>query len=76
MPPIARSGRLIKTHDGFQLFCTMGNAFILLNGTSPMDRRQGFEPSVRKIPGGGNDNPLRYSCLKNPMDRVAWWTTV
>ena len=21
--------------------------------------------------GGGNDNPLRYSCLKNPMDRGA-----
>ena len=20
-------------------------------------------------PGGGSDNPLQYSCLKNPMDR-------
>ena len=20
-------------------------------------------------PGGGNDNPLQYSCLENPMDR-------
>ena len=27
-------------------------------------------------PGRGNGNPLRYSCLKNPMDRGAWWTTV
>ena len=27
-------------------------------------------------PGGGNGNPLQYSCLENPMDRVAWWTTV
>ena len=24
-------------------------------------------------PGGGNDNPLWYSCLENPMDRGAWW---
>ena len=24
----------------------------------------------------GNDNPLQYSCLGNPMDRAAWWTTV
>ena len=24
----------------------------------------------------GNDNPLQYSCLKNPMDRGAWHATV
>ena len=22
--------------------------------------------------GGGNGQPLQYSCLKNPMDRGAW----
>ena len=27
-------------------------------------------------PGGGNGNPLQYSCLGNPMDRGMWWTTV
>ena len=27
-------------------------------------------------PGGGNGNPLQYSCLKNPMDRGAWLATV
>ena len=27
-------------------------------------------------PGGGNGNPLQCSCLENPMDRGAWWTTV
>ena len=26
-----------------------------------------------RFPGVGNDNPLQYSCLKNPMDRGAWW---
>jgi len=26
--------------------------------------------------GGGNGNPLQYSCLKNPMDRRTWWHTV
>jgi len=26
--------------------------------------------------GGGNGNPLQYSCLENPMDRGAWWATV
>ena len=23
-----------------------------------------------------NGNPLQYSCLKNPMDEVAWWATI
>ena len=26
--------------------------------------------------GGGHGNPLQYSCLDNPTDRGAWWTTV
>ena len=25
-----------------------------------------------KSPGEGNGNQLQYSCLGNPMDRVAW----
>jgi len=24
----------------------------------------------------GNDNPLQYFCLGNPMDRRAWWAVV
>ena len=24
----------------------------------------------------GYDNALQYSCLENPLDRGAWWTTV
>ena len=26
--------------------------------------------------GGGNGNPLQYSCLENSMDRGAWQVTV
>jgi len=29
----------------------------------------GSIPGLRKCPGEGNDNPLQYSCLENPMDR-------
>jgi len=29
-----------------------------------------------RSPGGGNSNPLQYSCLKNPMDRGGWWAKV
>ena len=35
----------------------------------------GTIPGVGRSSGEGNSNPLQYSCLKNPMDRV-WWTTV
>ena len=27
-------------------------------------------------PGEGNDNPLQYSCMKNPMDGGAWQAIV
>ena len=26
--------------------------------------------------GEGNDSPLQYSCLENPVDRGAWWAAV
>ena len=29
-----------------------------------------------RSPAKVNGNPLQYSCLENPMDRQAWWTTV
>ena len=35
-------------------------------------RRWGFNHWVRRNPGGGQGNPLQYSCLENPMDRQAW----
>ena len=36
----------------------------------------GWIPGSGRSPGGGNGNPLQYSCLENPMDRGAWWATV
>ena len=36
----------------------------------------GLIPESGRSPGGGNGNPLQYSCLENPMDRGAWWATV
>ena len=39
-------------------------------------RDSGSIPGSGKSPVGGNDNPLQYSCLENPMDREAWRATV
>ena len=36
----------------------------------------GLIPRLGKSPGGGNGNPLQYSCLGNSMDRGAWWAAV
>ena len=32
-------------------------------------------PGSGRSPGERNGNPLHYSCLENPMERGAWWTT-
>ena len=39
-------------------------------------RDGGSIPGLRRSPGGGNGNPLQYSCLENLMDRGAWRATV
>ena len=36
----------------------------------------GCIPGSGRAPGEGNDDPLKYSCLGNPMDRGAWWAIV
>ena len=36
----------------------------------------GLIPGSERSLGGGNGNPLQYSCLENPMDRGAWQATV
>ena len=33
-------------------------------------------PGSGRSPREGNGNPLQYSCLRNPMNRRAWWATI
>ena len=33
-------------------------------------------PGSGRFPGEGTGNPLQYSCLRDPMDRGAWWATI
>ena len=37
---------------------------------------KGSIPGPRRSPGEGNGNPLKYSCLENPMNREAWQAMV
>ena len=41
--------------DGKEYACTVGDP--------------GSIPASGRSPGEGNNNPLQYSCLENPMDR-------
>ena len=35
----------------------------------------GLIAQLGRSPGGRDGEPLQYSCLENPMDRVAWRAT-
>ena len=39
-------------------------------------RDLGSIPGSKRSPGGGNGNPLQYSCLDNPINKRAWRATV
>ena len=39
-------------------------------------RDMGSIPGLGRSPGIRHGNSLQYSCLKNPMDRGAWWAAV
>ena len=38
-------------------------------------RDVGLTPRLGRTLGGGQGNPLQYSCLENPVDRGAWPAT-
>ena len=58
--------------SGFQVVLVVKN----LPGNAVDIRDTGSIPGSEARPGGGNGNPLQYSCLGNPTDRGAWRVTV
>ena len=69
------------------LFITLLGLFVTLlallgtNGKEPACqcmrlRRCGYIAWSGRSPGGGNGNPLQYSCLEKPTDRGTWQSTV
>ena len=58
-------------HVNFQV------ALVVKNPPARADVRDlGSIPGSERSHGRGNDNPLQYSLLENPMERGAWWGTV
>ena len=48
--------------DGKEFACNVGDPSLI--------------PGSGRSPGCGNGNPLKYSCLENPVGRGAWWAIV
>ena len=57
----------VQRHMGFPGGAVMKNPPANAGATGDA----GLVPGWGRCPGGGNGNPLQYSCLGNPMDRGA-----
>ena len=68
--------RVTKSLTQLKRFSTGGLVVKNLPTSGRDPRDAGSVPRLGRCPGIGNGNPLQYSCLKNPMDRGTWWTTV
>ena len=69
--PVYLSSPLVQFSLSLGLPCSSYSKESACNAEDP-----GSIPGLGRSPGEGNDCPLQYSCLENPMDRVAWWATV
>ena len=59
------------------LFFALGfpGGSVVKTACSAQDSGDVGSPGSGRSPGGGNGNPLQYSCLKNPMDRGGPWVS-
>ena len=64
-------------HNGLKVIGLPNNYLVAQTVKNPpaMQETQ-VRPWIGKIPWRRNGNPLRYSCLGNPMDRRAWQVIV
>ena len=85
IPPTGKSGVLQSWGSKESSTTEHLNNSIAINGLPwwPMVKNllanagdSGSIPGLGRYSGGGNENPLQYSCLENSMDRGAWRATV
>ena len=58
-----------KTREFQNDICFPGGSEVKVSASNAGD--SGLIPGSGRSPGEGNDNPLQYSCLENPMDGEA-----
>ena len=70
---------LIRAHSGCCILYGFGQILIMVKDSCANAgdiRDMGLIPGSGKFLGGGQGNPLQYSCLENPMDGGAWQAAV
>ena len=67
----------VHTHTHTYIYMYMASLVAQLVKNPPVKAEDvDSVPGLGRSPGEGNDNPLQYSSLGNPMDRGAWWAIV
>jgi len=67
---------MIRVFSDVKLFFS-GGAMVKSPPANAGDVRDvGSIPGSGRSPGGGDGNPLQYSCLEDTTDRSTWWATV
>jgi len=63
--------------DKEEVIGVMSTALVIKNLPPRRETEETRVPFLgQKIPWRRHGNPLQCSCLENPMDRGAWWTSV
>ena len=68
----SRSLLLLKQTEISQLKISQFLEIFCYNCDAGDSRDMGLIPGSGRSPGGGNGNPLQYSCLENHMDKGSW----
>ena len=58
------------------IFCSSDLGDSVVKNLSANAGDMGLIPGLGRCSEGANRNPLQHACLKNPMNRVAWWATI
>ena len=72
---------LVYTHTNIYMSVCLSPALVFLGSSvvknlSASAGDVGLIPGLERSPGEGSGEPVQDSCLGNPMDKGAWWTTV
>ena len=78
MAKIQKQSKCSSTDELIKMWYIWKVALLVKNTpANPGDIRDASSiPGSGRFPEGGHGHTLNYSCLRNPMDRKAWWATV
>ena len=68
-----KSRNILYTSNTLHIVLIYTSGAVVKNSPNSGDRRDRVSiPGLERSHGGGNSNPLQYSCLEDSMGRGAW----